>query len=107
MRAFGVAENPLPRVEGTIPLPDGRSLGYAEFGDEHGVLVLWFHGSPGARRWLHESYRLAAGWRSGGVYQNFPDPDLPDAARAYFGANLHRLRQVKSGYDPDGFFGHL
>jgi len=45
--------------------------------------------------------------RSGGVYQNFPDPDLPDSARAYFGANVHRLRQIKARYDPDGFFGHL
>jgi pimeloyl-ACP methyl ester carboxylesterase len=60
LRAFGVAESPLPRVEGTIPLPDGRSLGYAEFGDEHGVLVLWFHGSPGARRQVPPIARSAA-----------------------------------------------
>jgi pimeloyl-ACP methyl ester carboxylesterase len=60
VRAFGVAENPLPRGEGTIPLPDGRSLGYAEFGDEHGVLVLWFHGSPGARRQVPPIARSAA-----------------------------------------------
>ena len=60
LRALGVAENPLPRVEGTIPLPDGRALGYAEFGDEHGVLVLWFHGSPGARRQVPPVARSAA-----------------------------------------------
>ncbi|MEV4510946.1 FAD-binding oxidoreductase [Dactylosporangium sp. NPDC049525] len=63
--------------------------------------------SAAARRWLHGSHRLAAGCRSGGVYQNFPDPDLPDGAQAYFGANLHRLRQVKSTYDPGGCFGAL
>ncbi|WP_327001728.1 FAD-binding oxidoreductase [Dactylosporangium sp. NBC_01737] len=63
--------------------------------------------APTARRWLDDSHRLAAEWRSGGVYQNFPDPDLPDAAAAYFGANVHRLRQVKSAYDPDGCFGAL
>lgn len=39
-----------PRLEGTIPLPDGRRLGFAEFGDPNGRLVLWFHGTPGARR---------------------------------------------------------
>jgi FAD/FMN-containing dehydrogenase len=60
-----------------------------------------------ARRWLHDSHQLAARWLSGGVYQNFPDPDLPDAARAYFGANLDRLRQIKATYDPDGWFGAL
>src|ERR1035441_10709914 len=31
-------------------MPDGRRLGYAEFGDPRGPLVLWFHGTPGARR---------------------------------------------------------
>jgi FAD/FMN-containing dehydrogenase len=71
------------------------------------IAVVDPHGPPVAPRWLHESYRLPARWRSGGVYQNFPDPDLPDAARAYFGANLHRLRRVKARYDPDGFFGSL
>jgi FAD/FMN-containing dehydrogenase len=65
------------------------------------------HGPSVAPRWLHDSYALPAQWRSGGVYQNFPDPDLPDAARAYFGANLERLRGVKAEYDPDGFFGPL
>jgi pimeloyl-ACP methyl ester carboxylesterase len=60
LRAFGIAESPVPRVEGTVPLPDGRSLGYAEFGDEHGVLVLWFHGSPGARRQVPPIARSAA-----------------------------------------------
>jgi FAD/FMN-containing dehydrogenase len=73
----------------------------------HHIAITEPDGSPVARQWLHESYRLAAGWRSGGVYQNFPDPDLTDSARAYFGANLHRLRQVKAAYDPDGFFGNL
>ena len=31
-------------------MSDGRRLGYAEFGDPRGPLVLWFHGTPGARR---------------------------------------------------------
>ncbi|MDG6107479.1 FAD-binding oxidoreductase [Dactylosporangium aurantiacum] len=61
--------------------------------------------SSAALDWLAGSDRLAAPWRSGGVYQNFPDPDLPDAAAAYFGANLPRLRRVKAQYDPDGIFG--
>ena len=31
-------------------LPNGRRIGYAECGDPSGAVVLWFHGTPGARR---------------------------------------------------------
>jgi Berberine and berberine like len=41
---------------------------------------------------------------SGGVFPPFPDPDLTDAAEAYYGANLPRLRQLKARYDPTGLF---
>ena len=37
------------RVEGTVPLPDGRQLGFAAFGPEDGDPVIWMHGTPGAR----------------------------------------------------------
>ena len=43
-------------------------------------------------------------WGSGGVYPNFPDPDLEDWGRAYHGTNLARLRQVKTAYDPTNIF---
>jgi len=58
----------------------------------------------GARRWLARSWTLVRPWGSGGVYQNFPDPDLTDWARAYHGTNLDRLVRVKAKYDPDNFF---
>jgi pimeloyl-ACP methyl ester carboxylesterase len=49
-----------PRVEGTIRLSDGRNLGFAEFGPADGVPLVWFHGTPGARRQVApESRRLA------------------------------------------------
>jgi pimeloyl-ACP methyl ester carboxylesterase len=49
-----------PRSEGTIRLRDGRKLGYAEFGTADGVPLIWFHGTPGARRQVApESRRLA------------------------------------------------
>ncbi|CAM2951260.1 alpha/beta hydrolase [Mycobacterium intermedium] len=47
---FRVPRVEKPRAEGRFFLPDGRRLGYAEFGDPSGPVVLWFHGSPGARR---------------------------------------------------------
>jgi FAD/FMN-containing dehydrogenase len=57
-----------------------------------------------AREWLARSWTLVHPWGSGGVYPNFPDPDLQDWARAYHGTNYDRLRRVKAAYDPGGFF---
>jgi FAD/FMN-containing dehydrogenase len=57
-----------------------------------------------ARDWLARSWTLVHPWGSGGVYPNFPDPDLQDWAHAYHGTNYDRLRRVKAAYDPDGFF---
>jgi len=57
-----------------------------------------------ARDWLARSWTLLHPWGSGGVYPNFPDPDLLDWAYAYHGTNYDRLRRVKAAYDPDDFF---
>jgi FAD/FMN-containing dehydrogenase len=54
--------------------------------------------------WMGRSWTLVHPWGSGGVYPNFPDPDLQDWAHAYYGTNYDRLRRVKAAYDPDGFF---
>ncbi len=47
---FRVPRVEKPRAEGRFYLPTGRRLGFAEFGDPSGALVLWFHGTPGGRR---------------------------------------------------------
>ena len=57
-----------------------------------------------ARDWLKRSWSIVHPWGSGGVYPNFPDPDLQDWAYAYFGKNYERLLHAKAKYDPDGFF---
>jgi hypothetical protein len=57
-----------------------------------------------ARGWLGRSWASVHPWGSGGVYPNFPDPDLADPVRAYHGTNLERLAHVKRRYDPDYFF---
>jgi pimeloyl-ACP methyl ester carboxylesterase len=51
---------PPPRLEGTVTLVDGRRVGYAEYGPPDGRPVLWFHGSPGARRQIPPVARIAA-----------------------------------------------
>lgn len=42
----------------------------------------------------------------GACYVNYCDLDLPDWATSYWGANLSRLRQIKSQYDPNNIFRH-
>jgi len=49
-----------PRVEATVTLADGREIGYAEFGVAGGPVVLWFHGTPGARRQVPPAARALA-----------------------------------------------
>ena len=61
------------------------------------------HGDEGAT-WLARSWALVHPWGSGGVYLNFPDPDLPDWALAYYGENYDRVLRVKALYDPENFF---
>lgn len=57
-----------------------------------------------ARRWLEESWALVHPLGTGGVYPNFPDPELDDCHHAYHGENLHRLQRVKEMYDPGDRF---
>jgi hypothetical protein len=75
---------------------------------EHSVVVpAGFDAAPteAARAWLSDSWRVVHPSGSGGVYANFPDTDLPDEHRAYWGGNLERVRRVKEKYDPEGVFG--
>jgi pimeloyl-ACP methyl ester carboxylesterase len=42
----------------TIKLPDGRALGFAEYGDFNGSPVFFFHGQPGNRLFRHPDEAL-------------------------------------------------
>jgi len=52
-----------PRLEGSFRLPDRRTLGYAEYGPADGKVILWFHGTPGARRQIAPQARVLANRR--------------------------------------------
>jgi pimeloyl-ACP methyl ester carboxylesterase len=52
-----------PRVEGTVRLRGGRRIGFAEYGPVGGRAVLWFHGTPGAKRQVPPAVRVAAAER--------------------------------------------
>jgi Berberine and berberine like len=55
-----------------------------------------------ARAWVGEAWETVHPWGTGGVYPNFPDPELEDPDRAYFLGNLERVRRVRATCDPDG-----
>jgi FAD/FMN-containing dehydrogenase len=58
---------------------------------------------PGAR-WVRDARAALAPHVSGEAYQNYIDPDLEHWPRAYYGANLERLREVKATLDPHRVF---
>jgi FAD/FMN-containing dehydrogenase len=52
------------------------------------------------RDWLHGFRDALRPYANGEAYQNYPDPELVDWRRAYYGGNYDRLVRVKARYDP-------
>jgi pimeloyl-ACP methyl ester carboxylesterase len=78
--------DPIPPSDNTLPLPDGRRLGYATYGRADGKPLFYFHGHPGARleaKFLAEP-ALQAGVRLIGI-------DRPGLGRSTFQANRRYL----------------
>lgn len=62
-------------------------------------------GTPGAADGYVRGFRAAMLPHWGNhAYVNYADPTITDYRTAYFGANADRLAQVRSTYDPGGFF---
>jgi FAD/FMN-containing dehydrogenase len=57
-----------------------------------------------AHDWVTRSWEVVHSWGTGRVFPNFPDPDLEDWARAYYGGNLDRLMRIKARHDPGNVF---
>jgi len=56
------------------------------------------------REWLANYYNDMQQFVQPESYVNFPDRDLKDWAKAYYGCNLRRLSGVKRTYDPSNLF---
>jgi FAD/FMN-containing dehydrogenase len=96
---------------GAYNLPSTEDTAFAHRGErfllKHAAVV--DPDTPGAelaaaRGWLARSWEIVHPYASGGVYPNFPDPDMPGWEQAYHGSNYDRLVRVKRTYDPDGVF---
>jgi FAD/FMN-containing dehydrogenase len=69
----------------------------------------WNVGDPSSvisanQTWLNGVWQSMRPYASGGVYQNYIDPNLPNYLQAYYGSNLPRLEQIKATYDPNNLF---
>jgi FAD/FMN-containing dehydrogenase len=65
----------------------------------YSVQILSYAALPVARARVRRARRLVAPYGNGRAYQNYADPDLRGARRAYYGRNYARLVQIKGEVD--------
>jgi pimeloyl-ACP methyl ester carboxylesterase len=90
-----------PRFEGTARLKDGRQLGYAEYGPVTGRPLLWFHGSPGARRQVAPEARKAADERDVRIIA-IERPGIGDSTSHAYEAIVHWAHDIEEFCDAKG-----
>jgi FAD/FMN-containing dehydrogenase len=56
------------------------------------------------QKWTDGMIRIIEPHTPDESYQNFPNRSLPNPLKAYYGENLHRLKEVKKKYDPKNHF---
>jgi pimeloyl-ACP methyl ester carboxylesterase len=102
-----------PRTDLAVLLPDGRRLGYADYGDPQGLPIIGLHGTPGSRRMLRIAdpvarrlrIRLLAPERPGfGISCYQRDRDLASYARdiGHFADALGLQRFAMAGISGGG-----
>jgi hypothetical protein len=73
-----------------------------------GANAMWEPNEPGADtipRWIRHAWKWLRPFSTGGNYINFQTADEDEVrVRATYGANFHRLVEVKERYDPDNLF---
>jgi FAD/FMN-containing dehydrogenase len=68
------------------------------------VQILSYAAIAAARSRVRRARAHVAPYGNGQAYQNYADPDMSGALRAYYGSNLPRLRQIKAQVDPANRF---
>jgi FAD/FMN-containing dehydrogenase len=91
---WGGAYNRKPPDATAFPHRDARFL------LKHAA-VIDAHADPQpAASWVTTAWATVHPYGTGGVYPNFPDPELEHPDRAYFQANLERVERVEATYNP-------
>ena len=111
------AESPIPEVElGVLHLAgalnthdaDDGSVGNRDARFVTGVKGMWDAGERDAdryRQWVRDAWQKLRPFSTGATYINFQTADEDDArVQASYGANYHRLVELKRKYDPQNLF---
>jgi FAD/FMN-containing dehydrogenase len=88
---------------GAITRPGRADTAFPHRDARFSVQVISYAPIPVARSRVKRARAQIASYGSG-AYANYADPDLANALRAYYGANLPRLRRVKEEFDPANRF---
>ena len=88
---------------GAINRPSRSATAFPHRDARFSVQILSYTDIPTARTRVKAARRLIAPYGNG-AYANYGDPDLTNAIRSYYGANLERLRRVKHDVDPANRF---
>ncbi len=68
------------------------------------LFCIQYYGDGASAGWIDRAWRKMRPYVSGQAYQNYIDPALDGWAKAYYGANLSRLRAVRERVDPHRYF---
>ncbi|HTF08061.1 MAG TPA: FAD-binding oxidoreductase [Asanoa sp.] len=111
------AECPVPDAElGVLHLagaindraPDDGAVGNRDARYVVGANGMWAPGDPDTdmyQAWIREAWRQIEPFTTGGSYINFQTADeAEERIHATYGANLDRLVEAKTAYDPDNVF---
>jgi len=88
---------------GAINRPHRSDTAFPHRDERFSVQLLSYAAIPVAKSRVKRARKLIAPYGSG-AYANYADPDLAGPLRAYYGANLPRLRRVKEEFDPANRF---
>jgi hypothetical protein len=88
---------------GAINRPHRADTAFPHRDERFSVQLLSYASIPVAKARVRAARRRIAPYGSG-AYANYGDPDLGNALRDYYGANLPRLRRIKAEVDPANRF---
>jgi FAD/FMN-containing dehydrogenase len=88
---------------GAIGRPHRGDTAFPHRDARFSVQILSYTNIATARNRVKHARKLIAPYGSG-AYANYSDPDLTNATRNYYGANLERLKRIKHQVDPANRF---